>query len=54
MDINVRFITRVARIYFAATQLVWGTLIVINSETLIFSLLMYMKSINGTINGHWW
>ena len=35
MDINVQFVTRVARIYFAATLLVLGTLIVINSGTLI-------------------
>ena len=35
MDVNVRFITRVARIYFAATLLVSGTLIVINLGTLI-------------------
>ena len=35
MDLNVQSITRMARIYFAATLLVWGTLIVINSGTLI-------------------
>ena len=35
MDLNVPSITRVARIYFAATLLVSGTLIVINSGTLI-------------------
>ena len=36
MDINVRFVARVARIYFAAMLLVLGTLIVSNSGTLIF------------------
>jgi len=34
---------------FAASLLVFGD---INFETLIFSLLMDMKSINETINGH--
>ena len=44
--------SRSENLLFAATLLVLGTLIVINSGTLIFSLLTDKKSINGIINGN--